>query len=82
MRISSLDDWLSPTPVYTHSGKGYVLVGSSNGMLRLFDGLTGAVVCLGGGEVARRGMDGYRRARRNGSQSGDSSSLTNPARRW
>ena len=43
MRISSLDDWLSPTPVYTHSGKGYVLVGSSNGMLRLFDGLTGAV---------------------------------------
>lgn len=48
MRISSLDDWLSPTPVYTHSGKGYVLVGSSNGMLRLFDGLTGAVVCLGG----------------------------------
>ena len=36
--------WSSPTPVYTPSGKGYVLVGSSNGMLRLFDGLTGTVV--------------------------------------
>ena len=36
--------WSSPTPVYTPSGKGYVLVGSSNGMLRLFDGLTGSVV--------------------------------------
>jgi outer membrane protein assembly factor BamB len=36
--------WSSPTIVYTPSGKGYVLVGSSNGMLRLFDGLTGRVV--------------------------------------
>jgi len=36
--------WSSPTPVYTASGKGYVLVGSSNGMLRLFDGLTGEIV--------------------------------------
>lgn len=33
--------WSSPTCVYTASGKGYVLVGSSNGRLRLLDGLTG-----------------------------------------
>ena len=36
--------WSSPTCLYTESGKGYVLVGSSNGILRLFDGLTGTVV--------------------------------------
>lgn len=36
--------WCSPTCVYTPSGKGYVLVGSSNGKLRLFDGLTGKIV--------------------------------------
>ena len=36
--------WSSPTCVYTESGKGYVLVGSCNGLLRLFDGLTGKVV--------------------------------------
>ena len=36
--------WSSPTCVYTPSGKGYLLVGSSNGMLRLFDGLTGTPV--------------------------------------
>lgn len=36
--------WSSPTIVYTPSGQGYVLIGSSNGMLRLFDGLTGRVV--------------------------------------
>lgn len=36
--------WSSPTCVYTPSGRGYVLVGSSNGIIRLFDGLTGAVV--------------------------------------
>ena len=36
--------WSSPTCVYTPSGKGYVLVASSNGILRLFDGLTGRVV--------------------------------------
>ena len=36
--------WSSPTCVYTPSGAGYVLVGSSNGMLRLFDGRTGQIV--------------------------------------
>ena len=36
--------WSSPTIVYTPSGVGYVLIGSSNGILRLFDGLTGRVV--------------------------------------
>ena len=36
--------WSSPTCVYTKSGKGYLLVASSNGILRLFDGLTGRVV--------------------------------------
>lgn len=39
-RISSYG-WFSPTCVYTASGKGYVLVGSSSGKLRLLDGLTG-----------------------------------------
>lgn len=33
--------WSSPTCLYTPSGKGYVLVGSSDGTLRLLDGLTG-----------------------------------------
>lgn len=33
--------WSSPTCVYAPSGKGYVLVGSSDGTLRLLDGLTG-----------------------------------------
>ena len=33
--------WSSPTCVYTASGKGYVLVGSASGKLRLLDGLTG-----------------------------------------
>ena len=36
--------WSSPTCLYTPSGKGYVLAGSSSGLLRLFDGLTGEVV--------------------------------------
>ena len=36
--------WSSPTCVYTASGKGYVLVGSSSGKLRLLDGLTGEEV--------------------------------------
>ena len=36
--------WSSPTCVYTASGKGYVLVGSSDGKLRLLDGLTGKEV--------------------------------------
>jgi len=33
--------WVTPTCVYTPSGKGYLLVGSSNGDLMMFDGLTG-----------------------------------------
>ncbi len=33
--------WSSPTCLYAPSGKGYVLVGSSDGTLRLLDGLTG-----------------------------------------
>ena len=33
--------WSSPTCVYTPSGRGYVLVGSSSGVLRLLDGRTG-----------------------------------------
>ena len=33
--------WSSPTCLYTASGKGYVLVGSASGRLRLLDGLTG-----------------------------------------
>ena len=33
--------WSTPTCVYTEAGDGYLLVGSSNGMLRLLDGLTG-----------------------------------------
>jgi outer membrane protein assembly factor BamB len=33
--------WSSPTCLYTPAGKGYVLVGSSNGVLHLLDGLTG-----------------------------------------
>ena len=36
--------WSSPTCLYTASGKGYVLVGSSDGKLRLLDGLTGKEV--------------------------------------
>lgn len=36
--------WSSPTCVYTPSGKGYVIVGNSRGLLRLFDGLTGEVI--------------------------------------
>ena len=36
--------WSSPTCLYTESGAGYVLVGSSSGRLRLLDGLTGSVV--------------------------------------
>ena len=33
--------WSSPTCVYAENGRGYVLVGSCNGLLRLFDGLSG-----------------------------------------
>lgn len=36
--------WSSPTCVYNADGKGYVLVGSSSGRLRLLDGLTGETV--------------------------------------
>ena len=36
--------WSSPTCVYTASGKGYVLLGSANGVLQLLDGLTGEAV--------------------------------------
>ena len=36
--------WSSPTCVYTASGKGYVLIGSANGVLQLLDGLTGEAV--------------------------------------
>ena len=36
--------WSSPTCLYAPSGKGYVLVGSSNSKLRLLDGLTGKEV--------------------------------------
>ena len=36
--------WSSPTCLYAPSGKGYVLIGSSNSVLRLLDGLTGAEV--------------------------------------
>ena len=36
--------WSSPTCVYTRDGRGYVLVGSSSGRLRLLDGLTGETV--------------------------------------
>ncbi len=35
--------WSSPTCVYSANGKGYVLVGSSNGKLSLFEGLTGSL---------------------------------------
>ena len=36
--------WSSPTCLYTPSGRGYVLIGTSNSVLRLLDGLTGAEV--------------------------------------
>lgn len=36
--------WSSPTCVYTESGKGYLIVGNSRGLLRLFDGETGQVI--------------------------------------
>ncbi len=35
--------WSSPTCLYSANGKGYVLLGSYNGKLCLFDGLTGAL---------------------------------------
>ena len=33
--------WSSPVCVYSDSGKGYVVVASSSGILRCLDGLTG-----------------------------------------
>ena len=38
--------WSSPVCVYDASGKGYVLVGSSSGALRLYDGRTGRIVSI------------------------------------
>jgi outer membrane protein assembly factor BamB len=37
--------WSSPVCVYSDSGRGYVAVGSSSGMLRLIDGASGELVC-------------------------------------
>ena len=38
--------WSSPVCVYDASGKGYVLVGSSSGALRLYDGRTGRIISI------------------------------------
>ena len=38
--------WSSPVCVYDESGKGYVLVGSSSGALRLYDGRTGRIISI------------------------------------
>ena len=38
--------WSSPVCVYGESGKGYVLVGSSSGALRLYDGRTGRIISI------------------------------------
>lgn len=37
--------WSSPVCVYSDGGRGYVVVGSSSGMLRLIDGASGEIVC-------------------------------------
>ena len=37
--------WSSPVCVYADTGRGYVVVGSSSGKLRLLDGLTGEEIC-------------------------------------
>ncbi|HIU34255.1 MAG TPA: PQQ-binding-like beta-propeller repeat protein [Candidatus Pullichristensenella excrementigallinarum] len=36
--------WSSPTCLYSEDGKGYVLVGSGSGQLRILDGLTGELL--------------------------------------
>ena len=36
--------WSTPALVYDKSGNGYILIGSSNGTLRLMDGLTGETI--------------------------------------
>ena len=38
--------WSSPVCVYAQNGKGYVIVGSSSGALRLYDGRTGAILSI------------------------------------
>lgn len=38
--------WSSPVCVYAQAGKGYVIVGSSSGALRLFDGRTGKLLSI------------------------------------
>ncbi|HIQ81583.1 MAG TPA: PQQ-binding-like beta-propeller repeat protein [Candidatus Pullichristensenella stercorigallinarum] len=38
--------WSSPVCVYAENGKGYVLVGSSSGALRLYDGRTGNIISI------------------------------------
>ena len=38
--------WSSPVCVYDESGKGYVLVGSSSGALRIYDGRTGNIISI------------------------------------
>ena len=38
--------WSSPVCVYDASGKGYVLVGSSSGALRLYEGRTGRIISI------------------------------------
>ncbi len=37
--------WSSPVCVYADSGRGYVVVASSSGQMRLIDGLTGELIC-------------------------------------
>lgn len=37
--------WSSPVCVYADTGRGYVVVASASGQMRLVDGLTGEVVC-------------------------------------
>jgi outer membrane protein assembly factor BamB len=37
--------WSSPVCVYADTGRGYVVVASSSGQMRLIDGLTGDLVC-------------------------------------
>ena len=36
--------WSTPSLLYDENGKGYILIGSSNGKLRLMDGLTGETI--------------------------------------
>ena len=36
--------WSTPSLLYDENGRGYILIGSSNGKLRLLDGLTGKLI--------------------------------------